>query len=112
MARPQLPPDEAQFYETINMPRQSQDQSSIIRRNPANLHQQTFFGKLANKVRCESIGLVDFLVTCFVCIIAIGLGLNSIGFTFFGKGLRAPLQPAETVPFDSITPVKTIPRIN
>lgn len=110
MARQLPPPDEVQFYETINMPRQNQ--SSISRRNPASLHQQTFFGKLANKIRYESIGLADFLITCFVCIIAIGLGLNSIGFTFFGKGLRAPLQPAETVPFDNMKPVKTIPRIN
>lgn len=97
-------PEETPFYDTVPMPRST---TAPIARRPSS--SGSIFVNLAEKTKTETIGLFQLLTTFFVALSLIFLGFNAIAFTFFGQGIRAPLQPARTVPFET-KPIRTIPR--
>lgn len=97
-------PEETPFYDTVTMPRST---AAPIARRPSS--SGSILANLAEKTKTETIGLVQLLTTIFVALTLIFLGFNAIAFTFFGQGIRAPLQPARTVPLDT-KPIKVIPR--
>lgn len=97
-------PEETPFYDTVPMPRSTA--APIARRSSSS---GSALVDLAEKAKTEAIGLAQLLATIFITLALFFLGFNAIAFTFFGQGIRAPLQPARTVPLDT-KPVRTIPR--
>lgn len=92
---------EADFYETIRMPRTP---GAIVRKS----YRESIFNSWAERAKIEAFGFANLLMVILSIASLSFLGLNAIAFTFFGQGIRAPLQPSRVVPLDK--PIKIHPR--